>query len=256
MIKDTVISVYIMTEFEKNYLRVCEKLKKYVVPYKTNLKKIRIGDNSDGGYVVSELPGYDALYSYGSNDQTGFERHFHDIYKKDCYVYDHTIDGITDKPDYIHFFKEGVSDTKTHVMDTIDHHIEKNGHTESKNLMGQIDIEGHEWTLFDDFKYIDNFSQLVIEFHLFFDITRFEHIIDNVFKKLNEKFTCVHVHGTNTPLQPWIDGNFPRVFECSFVRNDLIDTKEIEPGVFPIVGLDYATDLSRRDLRLDYWHEW
>ena len=71
-----------MTEFERSYLRVCEKLKRHVVPYKTNLKKIRIGDNHDGGYVVADLPGYDALYSYGSNDQTGFERHFYDIYKK------------------------------------------------------------------------------------------------------------------------------------------------------------------------------
>ena len=133
-----------MTEFEKSYLRVCEKIKRTVIPYKTNLKKIRIGDECDGGYVVAELPGYEALYSYGSNDQTGFERQFNQLYGTDCYVYDHTIDGITDKPDFMHFFKEGVSHTKTHNMDTIDHHIEKNGHTENKNLMGQIDIEGHE----------------------------------------------------------------------------------------------------------------
>jgi len=243
-----------MTEFEKSYLRVCEKIKRTVIPYKTNLKKIRIGDECDGGYVVAELPGYEALYSYGSNDQTGFERHFNQLYGTDCYVYDHTIDGITDKPDFMHFFKEGVSHTKTHNMDTIDHHIEKNGHTENKNLMGQIDIEGHEWTLFKDFKYINNFSQLVIEFHLFFNIVQGEEIIEQVFEKLSENFVCIHIHGTNAPLQPWLDGNFPRVFECSFVRKDLIETMEIEPGTFPIAGLDYATDISRPDLRLDYWH--
>jgi len=28
-----------MTEFEKSYLRVCEKLKRSIIPHKTNLKK-------------------------------------------------------------------------------------------------------------------------------------------------------------------------------------------------------------------------
>lgn len=71
-----------MTDFEKRYIYVCEKLKKYCVPYETNLKKIRIGDERDGGYVVSELPGYDALYSYGCDDKTSFERAFYDLYKR------------------------------------------------------------------------------------------------------------------------------------------------------------------------------
>ncbi len=81
-----------------------------------------------------------------------------------------------------------------------------------------------------------------------------EEIIEQVFEKLNENFVCIHINGTKGPLQPWLDGNFPRVFECSFVRKDLIETMEIEPGTFPIAGLDYATDISRPDLRLDYWH--
>jgi len=30
--------------------------------------------SGDGGYVVSELEGYDALYSYGCNDMITFEK--------------------------------------------------------------------------------------------------------------------------------------------------------------------------------------
>lgn len=245
-----------MTEFEKRYIYVCEKLKKYCVPYETNLKKIRIGNDRDGGYVVSELPGYDALYSYGCDDKTSFERAFYDVYKKDSYVYDHTIEGITDKPDYIHFFKQGVDSSKSEMMDTIDNHILANGHEKSTNLMAQIDIEGHEWKLFHDgAEFMKNFSQIVIEFHIFGNVVNYEDYIDRTFKKLNEHYVCTHIHGQNSPLNPWLDGNFPKVFEMTWVRKDFVKEKKVEPGVFPVKGLDYAGDEKRADLRLDYWHD-
>lgn len=244
-----------MTDFEKRYIYVCEKLKKHCIPYETNLEKMRLGDNRDGGYVFSKLDSYDALYSYGCNDQTSFERSFYDKYKKESYVYDHTTEKITDKPDYIHFFRQGVGPEKMGPYDTIDNHIEQNGHQDCKNLFGQIDIEGGEWDLFNDsFKYLNNFSQLVIEFHIFGNVVQYEEKIDRTFEILNKNFVCTHVHGTNCPLMPWLDANFPRVFEASFVRKDLVSHKTPEPGIFPIDGLDYPGDEKRVDLRLDYWH--
>ena len=94
-------------EFDpERFIKVCDKLRKYIVPHKTNLNKIRIGNKSDGGYVICEgLPEYDALYSYGSDDQITFEKEFYNKYDKQSYVYDHTVDSITNKPDYLHFFK-------------------------------------------------------------------------------------------------------------------------------------------------------
>ena len=131
-------------EFDpERFIKVCDKLRKYIVPHKTNLNKIRIGNKSDGGYVICEgLPEYDALYSYGSDDQITFEKEFYNKYDKQSYVYDHTVDSITNKPDYLHFFKEGVSNHKTHNMDTVDNHVMRNGHINCKNLFAQIDIEG------------------------------------------------------------------------------------------------------------------
>ena len=54
----------------KTFLNSMIDIKKTFVPYKTNLNKIRIGGDEDGGYVISEIPDvkYDALYSYGSDD--------------------------------------------------------------------------------------------------------------------------------------------------------------------------------------------
>ena len=240
------------------FLEICENLKKSIVPHKTNFNKIRIGNNLDGGYVISDgLPEYDALYSYGCDDKITFEKEFYKLYKKESYVYDHTIDGITDKPDYIHFFKEGVFFEKNEDMDTIDNHIIKNGHTECKNLFAQIDIEGFEWFILNEnFKYIDNFSQIVIEYHMHLDASKIVSIgemYENVFKFMNEKFVCTHIHANNCPLQPWLDVNFPRIFEVTYVRKDLVMYKEPDNQTYPLEGLDFPCAPERSDLKLDFW---
>lgn len=252
-------------EYELKFLDIMKNLTKLVVPHKTNLKKVRLGDKSDGGYVIAVLENdnYDALYSYGCDDNITFERAFHERYKKTCYVYD-PFKGITDKPDYIEFFDEGLYNRKGQDKDgrqfsTLDDHIERNGHTDSKNLFGQIDIEGSEWAVFsNDINYLKNFSQLVVEFHIPREaeqIIQMEQFFNKTFGLLNEHFVCVHFHGNNAYLQPWADGYFPRAFEVTYVRRDLIKEMEIETQPCPVPDLDYACAQERRDLRIDYWLE-
>lgn len=242
--------------YEKKFIDTCSLLKKSIVPHRTNLPKIRVGRRGDGGYVMCKLEDdtYDALYSYGSDDNITFEKSFYEKYETPSYVYDHTIDGITDKPDYINFFKEGVASEKKGSLDTIDNHITKNGHADSKKLIAQIDVEGAEWFLFNDnFKYLENFSQLIIEFHIFRDVTLYDEVIKRTFDILNEKFVCVHIHANNCLLSPWIDANFPRAFEVTYVRKDLVSSSEVEPNPFPDPELDASSDPTRPGLTLDYW---
>ena len=257
-----------MSEYELKFMSVAELLKTLIVPKKTNLKKILFGKEQDGGYVLADLPDYDALYSYGCDDKIHFEQAYHERYGNTCYVYD-PFKGITDKPDYIQYFKEGLCAAKMDNMDTLNTHIEANGHQNCKNLLGQIDIEGSEWgvlqsdgtytgVLTADSKYLLNFSQLIIEFHLplVFDMANlqvFEKIFKEVFGYLNENFVCIHIHGNNCPLQPWMDGNFPRMFELTYVRKDLVETQEMETDPCPQKGLDFACAPDRAELRLDYW---
>lgn len=244
----------IMTEYERKFIEICTNLKNKIIPHKSNLRKVRLGDVSgDGGYVVSELKNFDALYSYGCNDMITFEKDFYEKYKKPVYVYDHTTESITNKPDYIQFFKEGVWVDKTNNMDTIDNHIERNGDNDKKELFLQMDIESCEWMVFQNFNKIENFSEIVVEFHIFDNLLKYEKVIDIVFDKLNEHFICTHIHGTNAPLQPWLDANFPRVFEVTYVRKDKIDWYEKEPHPFPVKGLDTPTDKNRAELCLNYW---
>jgi hypothetical protein len=252
-----------MTDFEKKFLDVARLIKRCVIPQKTNLKKFRLGEERDGGYVVAELENdsYDALYSYGCDDNITFENAFNKRYGKECYVYD-PFKGITNKPHFINYFEEGLAhenfyDAGGKKFGTIDTHIEQNGHTESSNLMAQIDVEGSEWNVFaSSIKYLKNFSQLLIEFHMPImgdQFIRMEPFIKYVFETLNEHFVCVHFHGNNAPLQPWLDGYFPRMFEVTYVRKDLIKEHSIETESCPMEGLDYACATDRPDIRVDYW---
>jgi glycosyltransferase involved in cell wall biosynthesis len=232
------------------FLVNCELLKGKLTPYNFELDKIRIGDEGDGGYVCLEgLPEYDCLYSLGSEDKIQFENSFWKLYNKECYVYDHTINGITNKPDWLHFFKTGISNQKTDVFDTIDNILDSNGHTNCKNIMAQIDIEGYEWLILKDTKKITNFSQIIIEFHT---INNFK-LMNETLDFMNKHFYVVHIHGNNYPLQPWLDGNLPCVYEVTYIRKDLVKhiTKNYKSGPDPV--LDTPNHMLRPDLPLTWW---
>jgi len=249
-----------MTDFERLFEKFCKELKTTLVPYTTEHSKVRIGGKHDGGYVLCDIPGvqYDALYSYGSNDDIQFEKSFFEKYNVESYVYDHTIEGITDKPDYIHFFKEGVSHTTLPNMDTIENHISKNNHTLCKNLCMQMDIEGWEWLVIPSAKNVLNkFAQIIIEFHFAIDLpfTDFIHrqkLILDTLKTLNEDFVCVHIHANNCALQPWFDIEFPRFFEVTYVRRDLVTVMTPETVAYP-TEYDFPNASHRPDMTLNWW---
>jgi hypothetical protein len=249
-----------MSDFERCFETFCDDLKRLVVPHKTNLEKIRIGQEGDGGYVICDIPDvkYDALYSYGSDDNIKFEKSFYEKYNVDSYVYDHTIDKITDKPDYIHFFKEGVWAIKNEQMDTIENQMKKNGHSESKNLFMQMDIEGCEFAVLTHSDHVlENFSQIIVEFHFGIDLP-FNNFINkktavlNTLEILNKHFICTHVHANNCVLQPWFDINFPRFFEVTYVRKDLVSDYTVETEPFPTIH-DFPNNSNKPEMKLDWW---
>jgi hypothetical protein len=234
---------------ERDFFWSMEQIKKEVVPYVTNFKKIRLGDSGEGGYVICDGIPSSGLYSYGSNDTIKFENAYHEKFGKECWVYDHTIPGITNKPDYIHFFKEGVSHETTREMDTIDNQVAKNGHTDCKDMYAQIDIEGCEWTVLTASEKIKEFAQVLIEFHAMNDLN----CMLETLKFMNKYFVCVHVHANNWPMRPWLDNDFPCVFECTYVRRDLVTTMEVDYQTYPNPDLDSPNNPGRPDMPLTWW---
>jgi glycosyltransferase involved in cell wall biosynthesis len=243
-----------MTDTEKKFLRIMKLIKREVVPYKINFPKIRLGELGDGGYAICDGIPSSGLYSYGSDDNIKFEVAYHAKYGKECWVYDHTIPGITNKPDYIHFFKQGVSNETTDELDTIDNQVARNGHTDCRNMFAQIDIEGYEWVVLRCSEKLKEFAQVLVEFHIPRQILNcYKKVIDTL-RYMNKHFVCVHVHGNNSLLHPWFDHDLPSTFECTYVRRDLVTHSEIDYQPYPIPGIDTANAWDRPDLPLTWWH--
>jgi hypothetical protein len=238
--------------WEKTILRL-------LCPHDVNMSKRRIGSDTDGGYVICDQIEPDALYSYGSNDNISFEKSFYDIYKKPSFVYDHTIEKITDKPDYVNFFKEGVGVEKTDELDTIKNHLEKNGHSDNKNLVMQMDIEGCEWDVLE-YQPIENFVEMVIEFHLYpsmFADGAFADKVLNTITYINKYFVPVHVHGNNAcslENKPWLTENIPMCLEVTFMRKDVISKCMLDTHDYPDPELDKDNNPELPTMKLN-WHK-
>ena len=237
-------------------MQYIDRISKLIVPYNTEFKKMRIGSqDGDGGYVVSDIPDYkySALYSYGCNDEITFEKSFHELYNVDSYTYDHTIDNITNKPEYIHFFKQGVASTKRkdEVFDTIDNHIINNNHKNLNNLFLQMDIEGSEWEVL--FKIPNEtllkFSQMCIEFHMWGPMDNIP-LFTHVFEKINKHFVCTHVHGNNFCIERY--NEIPKVIEVSYIRRDLVKDIHIDNRFYP-TELDKVNNIHFKDLKMGWW---
>ncbi len=215
-----------------------KEIKKLVVPYKCPYNKIKIGQEADGGYVIADIP-CEECYSYGSNDEISFEKCMYEKYSCKSYTYDHTIDSITNKPEYISFKRQGVSwyDTSDGVMATIKTHMEEHK-SHGKKLLLKMDIESFEWKVFGlcEEDVLKQFEQIVVEFH-FYELGYY--MID-VLQKLTSHYKIIHMHANQWSINPYLDIEFPKVLEVTFLRNDKFDgVFEVDmDSVFPDPELD------------------
>jgi hypothetical protein len=74
-----------------------------------NRRRIRIGSNNDGGYVLldSGLESIEIVYSYGVSDNSDFEVMICEKYNAIARLYDHTVDSVPLKKDFLYFKREG-----------------------------------------------------------------------------------------------------------------------------------------------------
>ena len=82
--------------------------------YNSAYPKYRCGSKEDGGYVIADLQGYDALLACGINDDIRFEIEFLKKYPIPCYAYDGTVDGLPDLSEpLIKFHKRNIGHEMT-----------------------------------------------------------------------------------------------------------------------------------------------
>jgi hypothetical protein len=191
-------------------------------------KKIRFGNIHDGGYVSIEPEiknDNDGIaYSFGisTSDPWSMEmvRRGYNVFQ-----YDGTIENSPDNHPMIHFSKYMITgSTNIKLNEKNFKQILKDHEHFGKNIFLNIDIEGSEWDFFDSLtkEEMQQFEQIIVEFHGFYlekdDISK----KINILKKINETHQCIHLHGNNcAPVTILKELRlFPVVMEISYIRKD------------------------------------
>ncbi len=240
----------------------------FLKPYDSGFSNlIRIGRNSDGGYVIDKrvINQTNAIISCGLEAEWSFEKEFK-RFNKNCKIisFDHTvntkfwIDRIFNDfkslfllrkiyfnkfylfrfIDYLNFFnknnlhylKKIVSKKKDKNKEiTITEAIGK-----YKNVVLKIDIEGDEFKILKDVdKNFNNINLVIIEFH---DLQKNLNKIKNFIKKT--KFRNIHINANNYGM---VDINgIPQVIEMTLINPKKFKIRNIKvKRNYPLKGLDF-----------------
>jgi hypothetical protein len=196
--------------------------------------KERVGNQEgDGGYVIiKDIGNYDVLVSAGIADDISFEESFLKENNIECFAFDGTIN-VFPKTDNLNikFINKNIDSNNN-----LHEYLEK-----YKDIFLKMDIEGHEFEWIKNLKdeHIQNIKQLVIEFHLYTgNHWEYENQVfyNSLLKKLRKHLGLVHLHVNNCLGCRNVEGqDFPMVFECTFIRKDLIKNFELSKEPIPSI---------------------
>ena len=224
----------------------------YLKIYDIGIELIRVGPNSDGGYLVPNiLKEIEFCYSPGVGDSSFFEDQLLKEYNIKSFLADGTLLNEINT-DHL-FIKKNIdlhNSAETITMETWVNEYTKN----NKNLMLQMDIEGAELEILNNLNsdFLNRFKILIIEFH---DLMLVKNKIAydlffKLFKKLNQTHTICHIHPNNMAGEFLLSGyRFPKLAEITFIKNDLIKKKEKIKKQLPH-PMDYKNYNSNPEIKL------
>jgi hypothetical protein len=190
----------------------------------SNIRKVRIGDRDDGGYVMPEdFENLGGVISIGVGGNTSFDDYF---LKRGCPV--HQYDGtVASSPSpQAKFIRKnwGARDGAESVsLETMLKNIDT---PEKKDLIFKFDVEGAEWEALENVPddVFGRFRIITCELH---DLPGIQFKDDlyaravKVFAKLGRHHRVVHVHPNNSCDMPLKSGLLiPGLAEFTFLRKD------------------------------------
>ena len=225
-----------------------DELAKQLTVYTSPYPKMRIGRDTDGGYIIAELPNpkYTTLLAGGINNDISFEEDFLSKYPTvKCFAFDGTIEKLPNENKSITFIKKNIGDTNTDTVTNLHDIIDANN-----NIFVKMDIEGGEipWLKSLSTNQMNKFDQIVMEFHSPFTTNE-----KAVFDKLNATHHLIHIHGNNYAGIRKQNGIYiPEVFECTYLHKKYFTTTpelntELLPG-----KLDKKNNQHSDDIYLHY----
>lgn len=220
---------------QRTVLNIMKKLE----PMKAvDCRKIRIGKECDGGYVMlDDFEGINAAYSIGICDEVSWDLNIADR-GIDVFQYDHTIEALPIKHARFNWIRKGLGAAVTNELETLPRLLEMNGHSERSDLLLKCDIEGCEWDVLGNLppKYLRQFRQIVIEIHYLERLVEveFSMLVERAISVLTSHHRVVHVHANNHRPYSIIGGvPLPSVLELTLARIDdvcLQKTDEVFPS--------------------------
>ncbi len=94
----------------------------YLKPQKISSEKSRLGSNSDGGYVVSDIALESCTYlmTYGYGGDKSYEDAFIQKYNKPVYLFDHTVNQENWDIGDLHFISEGLGNLQKSSIESVE----------------------------------------------------------------------------------------------------------------------------------------
>lgn len=196
-------------------------------PIETSKSLIRVGPDSDGGYLLpDDLSNIAKCFSPGVNKESGFEK-----YCSNMGMSVFMADGSVEKPvledKNFYFTKKYIGATSNENFLTMNDWVSKHSNNNEETLI-QMDIEGYEYEvlLSTDPIILNNCRILIVEFHhldqlwnkMFFNLAR------SVFEKILETHMVVHLHPNNCcGVENLNSIEIPKVMEFTFYNKRYID---------------------------------
>ena len=215
-----------------------DKILKNLILYNPVNKKIRLGHQADGGYVIIDGYEYDYFISGGVGENITFEIDFIKKFPNiQGIIFDNTVDDALNLPKEIKLIKKNIGFDNTEITTNLSDYI--NGY---HNIFIKMDIEGSEWKLLrSEFsKSLIKIKQIVFEAHHFFSV--FSDIALESLEIINNTHYLVHVHQNNNgvPFQSDV-GNImhPSLLELTFIRKDC-EINGLNVTDLPIKDIDFT----------------
>jgi hypothetical protein len=216
-------------------------------------KKVRLGIEMDGGYVIADLSGtYDCYVSAGVGREESFSKEFIQRYgmnEFNSFGIDSSIEGYPiEYTNSISFIKKNISN------------INDAANTNLRYLTGiynniflKMDIEGGEynWIRAMTDEELNKFRQIVIEVHGINNDswgTPYE-IKKACLKQLYNTHYLVHAHGNNAR---GTTNYIPNVFELTYIRkSEFSDMPMLNMISLPDTSIDFPNNINRPDYPLN-----
>lgn len=190
---------------------------------------IRIGGMGDGGYLhPNNLKDISYCYSPGTSYTVKFEKELSDRYNIKSFMADASIKDINIKGDNFEFISKFIGAYSKNEFITLSDWISQTKiNDKRKGKILQMDIEGGEYDVlvYEDADTLGQFSTMIIEFHGLQKLFTYDFLkmFSAIFEKIYKHFSICHVHPNNCCGIAELNGiSVPRVFEVTFIRNDLL----------------------------------